>query len=158
TLLVREMDQKRAEVSIFLQNEGRDGRAVQDVPGERMLTRFPSQLTTEDDPEEKPDARYYNLARYDAIVAYDPDWSEFTAEQLELLKKWVDTQAGGLILVAGSVNTFQLARGEEGGRLKPLLDLFPVVPGDSVLVSGPGRRNPRTPWRLNFSGASPDMD
>ena len=158
TLLVRESDQKRAELSIFLQNEGRDGRSVQDVPGERMLSRFPSLLKTEDDPEEKPDDRYYNLARYDAIIAYDPDWTEFTVEQLDLLKKWVDTQAGGLILIAGPVNTFQLARGEEGGRLKPLLDLFPVVPGDSVLVTGPGKRNPRTPWRLNFAGASPDMD
>lgn len=158
TMLVRESDQKRAELSVFLQNEGRDGRAVQDVPPERLLNRFPSLLTTEDDPNEKPEDRFYNLARYDTIVMYDPDWSEFTAEQLELLKKWVDTQAGGLVLIAGPVNTFQLARGEEDGRLKPLLDLFPVVPGDSVLVAGPGRKNPRTPWRLNFAGASPDMD
>jgi hypothetical protein len=158
TLLVRESDQKRAELSIFLQNEGRDGRAVQDVPGDRLLSRFPSTLTTEVDAEEKPEDRYYNLARYDAIIAYDPDWTEFTSEQLDLLKKWVDTQAGGLILVAGSVNTFQLARGEDGGRLKPLLDLFPVVPGDSVLLSGTGRKNSRTAWRLNFAGASPDMD
>lgn len=158
TLLVRESDQKRAELSVFLQNEGRDGRAVQDVAADRMLSRFPSFLKTEDDPEEKPEDRYYNLARYDVIVAYDPDWSEFTGEQLELLKKWVDTQAGGLILVAGPVNTFQLARGEESGRLKPLLDLFPVIPGDSVLVSGPGKKNPRMPWRLNFAGASTDMD
>jgi hypothetical protein len=158
TLLVRESDQKRAEVSIFLQNEGRDGRAVQDIPGERMLNRFPSILRVEDDPDEKPDDRFYNLARYDVVIAYDPDWSEFTAEQLDLLKRWVDTQAGGLILVAGPVNTFQLARGEEGGRLKPLLDLFPVVPGDSVLIGGATRRPTRAPWRLNFAGASPDQD
>lgn len=158
TLLVREVDQKRAELSILLQNEARDGRAVQDVAAERMLTRFPSLLKTEDDPEEKPEERYYNLARYDAIVMYDPDWSEFTGDQLDLLKKWVDTQSGGLVLVAGPVHTFQLARGEEGGRLKPLLDLFPVVPGDSVLAAGPGKRNPKYPWRLNFAGATPDMD
>jgi hypothetical protein len=158
TLLVREADQKRAEVSIFLQNEGRDGRAVQDVEGDRMLSRFPTTLRVEDDPEEKPEDRYYNLARYDVVIAYDPDWSEFTAEQLDLLKRWVDNQAGGLIVVAGPVNTFQLARGEEGGRLKPLLDLFPVIPGDSVLVSGATRRPTRTPWRLNFAGASPDHD
>jgi len=158
TLLVREKDARRAEVSVFLQNEGRDGRAVQDVEPERLLSRFPSTLRVEDAPEEKPEDRYYNLARYDVIVAYDPDWSEFSAEQLELIKRWVDTQAGGLVIVAGPVNTFQLARGEEGGRLKPLLDLFPVVPGDVVLLGSAGRRSARTPFRLNFAGASPDME
>ncbi len=137
TLFVREKDAKRAELSIFLQNEGRDGRAVQDVEPERLLNRFPTALKVEDDPTEKPEDKYYNLARYDVIVCFDPDWSEFTADQLLLLQKWVDQQAGGLILVAGPVNTYQLARDDGSGRLKPLIDLFPVVPGDVVLQSGP---------------------
>ena len=141
TLFVREKDAKRAELSIFLQNEGRDGRAVQDVEPERLLNRFPTTLRVEDDPNEKPEDKYYNLAQYDLIIAFDPDWSEFTAEQIALLQKWVDTQAGGLILIAGPVNTFQLARDDDSGRLKPLLDLFPVVPGDSVLQTGPVRRH-----------------
>lgn len=158
TLLVREKDQKRAEVSVFLQNEGRDGRAVQDVEPERLLNRFPSALSVEDDPNERAEDRYYNLARYDLIVLFDPDWSEFQPEQLLLLQKWVDTQAGGLIYVAGPVNTFQLARGDDSGRLKPILDLIPVVPGDSVLMAGPVKRSTKSPWRLNFAGASPDMD
>src|SRR5262249_12976709 len=111
TLLVREKDARRAELSIFLQNQGRDSRSVPDVEPERLLSRFPSAMRTEDDPAEKPDDRYYNLARYDVIIAYDPDWSEFTGEQLDLIKRWVDTQAGGLVVVAGPVNTFQLARG-----------------------------------------------
>jgi hypothetical protein len=143
-------------LSIFVQNEGRDGRIVQDVEPERLLNRFPTTLRVEDDPNEKPDDRYYNLARYDLIIMFDPDWSEFSAEQFELLKKWVDNQAGGLILIAGPVNTFQLARGEEGGRLKPLLDLFPVLPGDSVLVGATHR--PKKPHRLNFGGATPETD
>jgi hypothetical protein len=158
TLFVREKDQNRAEVSVFLQNEGRDGRAVQDVEPERMLSRFPSTLRVEDDPNERPEDRFYNLARYDLILAFDPDWSEFQPEQLELLKKWVDTQAGGLIVVAGAVNTFQIARGDEAGKFKPLRELFPVIPGDSVLIRGMINRSTKQPWRLNFSGANPDMD
>jgi hypothetical protein len=157
TLFVREKDAKRMELSLFLQNEGRDGRAVQDVEPERLLDRFPSALNVEDDPNEKPDDRYYNLARYDLVVMFDPDWSEFTAEQLALLQKWVDTQAGGLVVIGGPVNMFQLAR-DDAGRLKPVADLLPVVPGDSVLMSGPVRRTTRLPWRLNFSGANPDME
>ncbi|HEY1380027.1 MAG TPA: hypothetical protein VGF55_24705, partial [Gemmataceae bacterium] len=158
TLLVREKDAKRAELSVFLQNEGRDGRAVQDVEPERMLNRFPTTLKVEDDPTEKPDDKYYNLARYDVIICFDPDWSEFTQDQLLLLQKWVDQQAGGLILVAGPVNTYQLARDDGSGRLKPLIDLFPVIPGDIVLQSGPLRRSSKQPWRLNFPGANPDME
>jgi hypothetical protein len=158
TLFVREKDAKRAELSVFLQSEGRDGRAVQDVEPERFLNRFPATLQVEDDPNEKQEDRYYNLARYDLIIAFDPDWSEFTAEQLQLLQKWVDQQAGGLILVAGPVNTFQLARDDNSGRLKPVIDLFPVVVGDIVLQTGPVRRTARTPWRLQFPGANPDME
>jgi hypothetical protein len=158
TLFVREKDAKRAELSIFLQNEGRDGRSVQDVEPDRLLNRFPTTLKVEDDPTEKPDDKYYNLARYDVIVAFDPDWSEFTADQLLLLQKWVDQQAGGLILIAGPVNTYQLARDDGSGRLKPLIDLFPVMPGDVVLQNGPLRRPTKQPWRLNFPGANPDME
>jgi hypothetical protein len=158
TLFVREKDAKRAELSIFLQNEGRDGRAVQDVEPERLLNRFPTALRVEDDPSEKPEDKYYNLGRYDVIVCFDPDWSEFTADQLLLLQKWVDQQAGGLILVAGPVNTYQLARDDGSGRLKPLIDLFPVVPGDVVLQSGPFHRSTKQPWRLGFPGANPDME
>ncbi len=157
-LLVREKDAKRAELSIFLQNEGRDGRAVQDVEPERLLNRFPTALRVEDDPTEKPEDKYYNLGRYDVIICFDPDWSEFTADQLLLLQKWVDQQAGGLILVAGPVNTYQLARDDGSGRLKPLIDLFPVIPGDVVLQSGPFRRSTKQPWRLGFPGANPDME
>jgi hypothetical protein len=158
TLLVREKDAKRAELSIFLQSEGRDGRAVQDVESERLLNRFPTTLKVEDDPTEKPDERYYNLARYDVIICFDPDWNEFTADQLLLLQKWVDQQTGGLILIAGPVNTYQLARDDGSGRLKPLMDLFPVLPGDVVLQSGPLRRTTKQPFRLGFPGANPDME
>ena len=143
-------------MSIFVQNEGRDGRAVQDVEPERLLSRFPSTLRVEDDPNEKPEDRFYNLRATTSSLPSTQTGRSLRADQLDLLKKWVDNQAGGLILVAGPVNTFQLARGEEGGRLKPLMDLFPVLPGDSVLVGNMHR--PKQPYRLNFGGATPETD
>lgn len=155
TLLAREKDRNRAELTVFLQNEGRGGRASQDVEAERLLERFPTALRPDD---ESPADRFSNLANFDLVIAHDPDWSEFRPEQLELLKRWVDQQGGGLVVVGGPVNTFQLARGDEGGQFKPLLDLLPVVPGDSVLSVGPARRANATPWRLQFPGATPDHE
>jgi hypothetical protein len=157
TLLVREKDAKRAELSIFLQNLGRDGNDMQDVEPERRLGRFPTFLRTGDDPKEKLEERYYNLDKYDLVIAFDPDWSELTPEQLNMLQRWVEYQAGGLILVGGPINTFQLARGDDGGKIRALLDLFPVIPGDSVLQTGT-KRSTKKGYRLNFPGAEREMD
>lgn len=155
TMLVREKDQKRAEISIFLQNDGRDGRDVQDVEPERRLNRFPTTLLLGEaaakiDPKDK----YYNLDQYDVIIAFDPDWSELLPEQLNLLKTWIENQAGGLIIVAGPIHTYQVASAEDGGKFKVLQELFPVIPGDSRLpLAGGIRRNTKKPWYLNFPGA-----
>jgi len=68
---------------------------VQDVEPERFLKPLPGRtLRVEDDPNEAAEDKYYNLAQYDLVVMYDPDWSEFTGEQLALLQKWVDSQGG----------------------------------------------------------------
>lgn len=160
TLLVREKDQKRAELSVFLQNEGRDGRDVQDVEPERRLARFPTTLAV-GGVSVDPKLKYYNLDQYDVVIAIDPDWNELQPEQFKLLKTWVEGQAGGLVIVAGPINTFQLARADETSKLQALKDLFPVVPGDSVLaaVGQQGtRRNTKKPWYLNFPGANKDME
>src|SRR5262249_5527234 len=108
TLFVRESDQRRAEVSICLQllREG----VVQDVPPDRLLKNFPDRMVAEDAPQEKAEEKYYNLAQYDLIIAFDPDWTQLSPEQFGLLEKWVGTHAGGLILVGGPVHTYQLAR------------------------------------------------
>ena len=146
TLLVRETAQKRAELTIYLQTaSGKAGTAVQDVPPERLLTRFPTRYDTRNVPA-KPGERFDNLNEFDLIVGFDPDWSELSAEQVRNLETWVDNGGGGLIYVAGPLNTFQLARADQDGRLKPLLDLLPVVPDDIILVKT--RPIPRTPRRL----------
>ena len=162
TLLVREMGEKRAEVCIYLQTEGGiTGEIVQDVPPERLLTRFPDRLDTTkkvvaDTPEGKLD-KYYNLDEYDLIIAFDFDWNEkdksnqlrITDQSIKNVETWVNNLGGGFLLVAAPLHTFQFARTEEeDGRLKPLLNVLPVVPDDVVNITKKGV--PRTPRRLNL--------
>ncbi len=82
SILVREMDKKRAEVSIHMQLppgvSERRGGIVQDVPPERLLSSFPTRLEAGD-----KDDTLYALDQYDVIVAFDPDWTQLTANQLE---------------------------------------------------------------------------
>jgi hypothetical protein len=156
TLFIRESQSNRAELSICLQNEaGKDGTAVQDVPPERLLNRFPTRLDTTSKPTDKPEDKYYNLNEYDLIIAFDPDWSELSAEQIQNLQTWVDNLGGGFLYVAGPLHTFQLARAAEDGRMKPLLDILPVIPDDIILLKT--RPVPRIPRRLLLK-PNPDFD
>ena len=162
TLLVRESDKKRVELSIYLQgipNQPRRTGIVQDVPAERLLTRFPDRLDTKDDKED----RIYNLANYDVIIGFDPYWFELTREQTNLVEQWVSQQGGGLIIVAGPIWTLELARpGTSGVRaggdpqvIKPILNLYPVHLKDARLEK---ERNTAEPVRLRFPGATPEME
>ncbi|MSR30807.1 MAG: hypothetical protein EXR99_04800 [Gemmataceae bacterium] len=157
TLLVREMEKKRAELAILLQNppgkiERRIG-IVQDVPPERMLTRFPDLFdSTTVDPNEK----IYDLASYDVILAFDPDWKQVSEPSMGLLKTWVE-KGGGLVVVAGPLHTLELARpGLEREKLKPILDLYPVVLKDIRIEEMD--RKADTPWPLRFDAATPEME
>ena len=153
-LLNREADQRKAEVSICLQNL-REG-VVQDVSADRLLKAFPSRMSEETGKDSTD--RYANLAEYDLVIAFDPDWSQLQSDQLAALEKWINMQAGGLILVAGPVNTFNLARPANRDKLKPLLDLLPVALQDSRLQSLSNERSSTEPWRLHFPGATAEME
>ncbi|MFN4260336.1 MAG: hypothetical protein ACK4RK_13650 [Gemmataceae bacterium] len=166
TLLAREVDRKRAELSVYLQTFQRGGERVQDVEPNRLLTSFPTYLRDKSDPSEKPEEQYYNLDRYDVVIAIDPDWTRPDVQpQLEMLEQWVSKQGGGLIVVAGPINTLQLARGVNAEKLKPLLDLYPVVPGRSPLILDDSQviglgisRSANLPWRLHFGENANDFD
>jgi len=56
------------------------------------------------------------------------------------------------------VNTFQLARGVNYEKVKPILDLFPVYLDDYRLQGLGVERSTTDPWRLNFPGATADME
>jgi uncharacterized membrane protein len=114
--LAREEGQKRAELSVWVQTS--QVQADLNVPGHlgvKAPPTFPA-----------------DLSAFDVIVAFDPDWSQLTAENTAGLKAWVEA-GGGLILVAGRAHTFQLGRPQRSESLKPILQVLPVALGDSRL-------------------------
>jgi len=57
---------------------------------DKILDKFPSNRA--------------EMAEYDTVVAFDPDWRELSTEQIDVLDFWVTRQGGGLVLFAGPVN------------------------------------------------------
>ncbi|MCS6865658.1 MAG: hypothetical protein RMJ56_07305 [Gemmataceae bacterium] len=148
TLLVREMQDQRATLTTYVQNEaGTKGQLTPEI-GETVILRFPNRLDLSNKdygPDEKP----LNLNEYDVIIAFDPDWSELSRLQVDDLARWVREGGGGLIFVAGPINTFQLARVEiPNGNLVNLLEILPVIPAD--IVAQRIRPTPTTPRRLRL--------
>lgn len=75
------------ELHILLQS----GDPTISQEAEKVLTKFPE--TREE------------LFSYDVIIAFDPDWKAILPGSQGLMSEWLFQQAGGLILVAGDVNT-----------------------------------------------------
>ncbi len=90
------------------------------------------------------------LFPYDVIVAFDADWRKVSSEQQAMLRDWVFTQAGGLILVAGDVNTPSLASG--GEEMKPIQELCPVTLS-SLISEALAETNSPQPWSIGFTRA-----
>lgn len=143
-LLSRESD--KFEFSICLQSM--QNGTVQDIDPKRLLDRFPSELRAHDeDPK--------NLGNYDVVVAFDPDWRYLLAKEdssnkessQELLRRWVQEQGGGLITIAGPVNTFNLVRDPE---LSVIQNLYPIIFDDSPDALHILDRSNREPWALNW--------
>lgn len=150
TLLFREVQEKRMELSVYLQT-GKEEGVDQDVAGERLLSHFPNRLG-QDDPSDK----YSSLNMYDVLIAIDPDWNALEASQIKMLEQWVGRDAGGVIFIAGPVNSFQLARSRE--ELQPLRSIFPVVLRDFRLTPlGLGVDTTR-PYPLHFAPAATGVD
>ncbi len=63
------------------------------------------------------------LSAYDAIVAFDPDWSLLGADQVGWLEQWIARQAGGLIVVPGKVN---MPRWGVNASMRSIRGLYPV--------------------------------
>ncbi len=146
TLLVREVQDKRASLTTFVQNDAGTSGKLTAEQDETVIPRFPTKFDLKTTGKITPEDRPYNLNEYDVLIAFDPDWSELSLQQAEDLARWVKEGGGGLIYVAGPINTFQLARVEENSRLDPLLKILPVQPAD--IIAQRIKPIPKTPRRL----------
>jgi hypothetical protein len=90
---------------------------------------------------------------YDCIIAFDPDWRDLSQGQSELLERWVAEKAGGLIVVAGPVNTPEWTRRPRGDEtIDKIRRLYPVSfysQGTAQLKLG--RFGGNKPYPLGFS-------
>lgn len=120
---------KNIDLDIWLQTV--DPRYLSHVSqdADDVLTQFPEEFPTRpiakrEDYASNPENK--NAIKYDVIIAFDPDWMSdgFPTDGYKRISDWVSADAGGLILVAGDVNTPRLASAPE---LKPIRDLYPVV-------------------------------
>jgi hypothetical protein len=93
------------------------------------------------------------LSEYDAILSFDADWTKVPDSAVQAVEKWVSQQAGGLLMVAGPVETPKwLARSASGVRSQLLRDLSPVVldmRGSAMLSAG--RTESESVWPLTIT-------
>jgi len=95
------------------------------------------------------------LYEYDAIIAFDPDWKSIPKDALPLIYDWVADESGGLILIAGDVNTPQVATGSDGAdeatdELSPLRKLYPVFLS-SYFTAARFDQDSSQPWPIAFT-------
>ncbi|RCS55946.1 hypothetical protein DTL42_00720 [Bremerella cremea] len=98
---------------------------------------------------EFPDDPTVLFEEYDCIVAFDPDWSQLSLQQIELLERWVGEKAGGLIVVAGPIYTPKWASLRRGDpSIDIIKDLHPVTFFSRGTSIGLGRFGSETSRKL----------
>ncbi len=94
------------------------------------------------------------LDKYDAVIAFDLDWTELDATQVETLVEWVDRRLGGLVVVAGPVHTVKLTtEGRAAQSLARIRELYPVIFSRRgvALASDAEKFRSTTPWRVELT-------
>jgi hypothetical protein len=91
------------------------------------------------------------LFEYDAIAMFDPDWTQISAASIDLLDRWLATQAGGLILVGGPVFHPRWLRLRTDPRVQRIAGFFPVTFSTRGLMAGSGREGGDAAWPLEFT-------
>jgi len=124
---------KNIDVDVWLQTV--DDRFLGNVSqdADDVLTGFPESFPMRpkalaegyvDDPETQ------HALQYDVIIAFDPNWDspQLGADGLQKLDRWLSSQAGGLILVAGDVNTPLLAAApQDDPQYETIRSFYPVA-------------------------------
>jgi len=85
---------------------------------------------------------------YDALVALDPNWLALTPEQVGLLQRWVDEQAGGLVVVAGPIHTQAWAQSAAMNKIRAL---YPVEFDRSFSLAMQPQAGGTEPWPIEFT-------
>lgn len=123
---------KNIDVDVWLQTV--DERFVDNISqdADDVLTAFPQDFPIRPYAKEKgivEDADTREAIKYDAIIAFDPKWDseKFGPEGLQRMERWLSERAGGLIIVAGEVNTNSLATAGDDPKLSLVRDMYPVV-------------------------------
>jgi hypothetical protein len=134
TLLFRD---NNVEVDIFL------GTAQEGISQEarQILNSFPR--TREE------------FDQYDLIVAFDPDWQSLTPESIANLEHWVANQAGGLVVIPGTVYSDGWA---EKPELSKIRDLYPVEFRRRFSLTSVSPAASRDPWPLEFTREGLEAD
>ncbi len=88
------------------------------------------------------------LFLYDCIVAFDPDWTQLDAADVDLLERWVAEKAGGLIVVAGPV---EMDKWVQDPKLSRIRGLYPVEFNRRLTLFDEGRFGSTTPWPIEFA-------
>jgi hypothetical protein len=152
-LLQRQQEKKQVLLAHYVQpSPGWDEKKIRQAARQdgQRLASFPDHLTALAD--EPTETQRTNLNSYDLLIAFDLDWLQVPRDTLGLLKKWVESQGGGLVLVAGPIHTHALARPADADRLRPITDLYPLVLGGRW-PEGKGV-DAHTAKRLSFPNAS----
>lgn len=87
------------------------------------------------------------LYEYDVIVGFDPDWTQLTPEQRQMVSNWVSNEGGGLVVVASEINTPTLAASPE---LEEIRKLYPVLL-EEVSLRMNSREVAQTAFPLTFT-------
>jgi len=123
---------KDIELDVLLQT-GQPGISQE---SDRLLFEFPT------DPN-------VLFEEYDCIIAFDPDWSQLTIDQVQLLERWIGEKAGGLVIIAGPIFTPEWASLRRGNDAIDIIkDLHPVTFYSRGTSIGLGRFGSKSPQKV----------
>ena len=131
TLLFRD---KSMKVDVLLQS----GQSGMSQEATNILSDFP--------------ASRQEMADYDCIVAFDPDWKALKPEQVDVLFEWVDQDHGGMIVVAGPVNAGRASEGwVQDPEMAKIRRLYPVEFNQGMNTGNTVTYSSEEPWPLEFT-------
>lgn len=94
------------------------------------------------------------MSQYDAVIAFDADWTKLSNEQVDVLERWISEQSGGLVMIAGPVATPKWAGSQgNGNRIAEVIrGLSPVVMNSrGARMVAIGRFESEKAWPITFS-------